>query len=198
MTNHYPHVHGWLFDNEFEMLRELARGKRVLEIGCFQGRSTVALAETAEHVFSVDYFHGDDYTASVGHIDSPEVRKKVMRAWVDNTEPFEEKCSLMMGDMHDILPLLKPHDFDVIFYDADHTKEAVGFFFEWVDSHHLPDETIITLHDYKPGQGPKWQEGCDVMDAWHTKSKRLGKLVGSLLTFSTKPLGMSQFMEKVQ
>jgi SAM-dependent methyltransferase len=197
MTELYPHVAGWLFDNEFRMLSELARGKSVLEIGCFQGRSTVALAETAAHVFSVDYFHGDDYTASVGHIDSPEVRKKVMRAWVDNTEPFEEKCSLLMGDMHNILPLLRPQDFELIFYDADHTAEAVEFFFDWVEKD-VSDETIITLHDYKPGQGDQWQGGCDLMDAYHTRSGRLGKLVGSLITFSTKPLGISEFQEKVQ
>jgi len=198
MTELYPHVAGWLFDNEFLMLSELAKGKDVLEVGCFQGRSTVALAQTARHVTSVDYFHGDDYTASVGHIDSPEVRKKVMQAWVENTEPFEKKCSLLMGDMYNILPLLKPLDFQLIFYDADHTAEAVGFFFAWLDSHTLPDDTVIVLHDYKPGQGEQWQDGCDVMDGWHTKSKRLAKLVGSLITFSTKPLRIDSFGEMVQ
>ena len=61
MTELFPHVHGWLFDNEFRMLSKLAEGKRVLEIGCFQGRSTVALAQTAKSVVSVDYFHGDEW-----------------------------------------------------------------------------------------------------------------------------------------
>ena len=187
MTNLYRHVAGWLFDNEFRMLSYLAKDKKVLEIGCYQGRSTVAMAETAKSIVSVDYFHGDDYTASVGHVDTPEVRKQIMMAWVQNTAHAEEKCSLFMGDMYKILPLLDPNDFDLIFFDADHTREACQYFFNWIDEGEIKDDVVVTLHDYKPGQGPKWEEGVEVMDEWHARSKRLAKLVGSLITYTSKP-----------
>ena len=187
MTELFPHVHGWLFDNEFRMLSKLAEGKRVLEIGCFQGRSTVALAQTAKSVVSVDYFHGDDYTASVGHVDTPAVRKQVMNAWMENTSHVEEKCSLFMGDMYNVLPLLTPSDFDFIFYDADHTGAACQFFFNWIDEKGLPDDVVVSLHDYKPGQDPKWQDSCDVMDRWHSTTDRIAAVVGSLISFTTTP-----------
>lgn len=52
-------VAGWLSHNEGRKLAELARGKRVLEIGSYQGRSTICLAQTAAKVVSVDWHQGD-------------------------------------------------------------------------------------------------------------------------------------------
>src|SRR5262249_28176496 len=55
--NIYQHaegVPGWLSYAEGRALWELARGKRVLELGRFHGRSTVVLAQSAREVVSVD------------------------------------------------------------------------------------------------------------------------------------------------
>jgi SAM-dependent methyltransferase len=51
-------VKGWLTVVEGKALSDLARGKRVLEIGSYCGLSTIYLARTAEHVTAVDYFDG--------------------------------------------------------------------------------------------------------------------------------------------
>lgn len=51
---HPEGVPGWLSYAEGRALWELARGRRVLELGRFQGRSTVALAQSAREVVSVD------------------------------------------------------------------------------------------------------------------------------------------------
>jgi hypothetical protein len=45
---------GWLSAAEADELRRLAAGKVVLELGAWKGRSTCAMAETAELVVSVD------------------------------------------------------------------------------------------------------------------------------------------------
>lgn len=51
-------VMGWLRPEEGKALADLARGKRVLEIGSYCGLSTICMARTAEHVTAVDYFDG--------------------------------------------------------------------------------------------------------------------------------------------
>ncbi len=54
LYRHPEGVPGWLSYAEGRALWELARGKRVLELGRSHGRSTVALAQAAREVASVD------------------------------------------------------------------------------------------------------------------------------------------------
>lgn len=49
---------GWFTWEECDLLAEWARGKLILELGTFLGRSTVAMARTAKHVVTVDHFTG--------------------------------------------------------------------------------------------------------------------------------------------
>ncbi len=59
VPNAFPwDIAGWLKKDEGKKLMELARGKRVLEIGTYCGLGTVCMARTAEHVTTVDYFDG--------------------------------------------------------------------------------------------------------------------------------------------
>lgn len=175
MKPQFPDIGGFLADNEFLALSQLARGKRVLEIGAFQGRSTVALAQSAEHIVSIDHFAGDEFTGAVGG--STMDREDMVENYARNIEPYKDKITVVISDMYKAIPLLNPKDFDLLFYDADHTAEAAKFFCDWaLDAR--PD-AIVALHDYKPGD-PVWQPSVDVMDEWHTKSGRMAKLIGSL------------------
>jgi len=53
-------VEGWLTAEEGMALAEAARGREVLEIGSYCGRSTICLAQTATAVHCVDTFDGRD------------------------------------------------------------------------------------------------------------------------------------------
>ncbi len=53
---------GWLSETEALFLAELGKGRVVLEIGAYLGRSTVALATGAKLVVSVDHHRGDPGT----------------------------------------------------------------------------------------------------------------------------------------
>jgi predicted O-methyltransferase YrrM len=175
MKPQFPEIGGWLYDHEFLALSQLARGKRVLEIGAFQGRSTVALAQSAEHIVSIDHFSGDEFTGNLGG--NTLNREQVIENYARNTKPYKDKITVMISDMYKAIPLLDPKDFDLLFYDADHTAEAAKFFCDWaLDAR--PD-AIVALHDYKPGD-PVWQPSVDVMDEWHTASGRMAKVIGSL------------------
>ena len=174
MTKPFPEVIGWLRDDEFLSLQRLATGKRVLEIGCYQGRSTVAMATTAEHVFTIDSFAGDDFTEAEGGISKDVCRDAFLR----NTKQFEN-VSLLEFDMYDMLKNLLPSNFDFIFYDAGHSADDTKFFLDWVQS--APDDTIIALHDYKPDGEPKWHESAVVMMDFHRRTGRKFIVIGSLL-----------------
>ncbi len=52
-------IPGWLSLIEAKALAELARGRRVLEIGSYCGRSTVSMAQTALFVHAIDWGRGD-------------------------------------------------------------------------------------------------------------------------------------------
>jgi hypothetical protein len=104
---------GWLTEPEAKELQRVCAGAVVLELGAYKGRSTVAIAQVAKHVVSVDRHQGipghdpdslPDYLAAVRHL--PNVSIVVAR--------FEE-----------FVPLLRDVSFDVIFIDGDHDPESV-------------------------------------------------------------------------
>jgi predicted O-methyltransferase YrrM len=52
-------VPGWLLESEGAVLAECARGRVVLEIGSYHGRSTVCMAREAKVVHAIDHGCGD-------------------------------------------------------------------------------------------------------------------------------------------
>ena len=52
---------GWLTEAEAATLAELAKGRLVVEVGSWLGRSTVCMARTAKLVVAVDHHHGPPY-----------------------------------------------------------------------------------------------------------------------------------------
>src|ERR1700730_14525863 len=55
-------VPGWLTEPEGRKLAELSRGKRVLELGTYLGRSAICIAQTAVNLLTIDWHQGDDGT----------------------------------------------------------------------------------------------------------------------------------------
>lgn len=166
-------LQGWLTDAEFEELRRLARGKRVLEIGAWKGRSTVALAQSAEHVVSIDHFRGDGYTGAaftlpefVQNLDHHHVRSRV---------------TLIVGDMVDALMVCRP-DFNLIFYDADHTGAATRHALSWIgdDAH-----CAVAVHDYSPA--PQYRDAVAEIDAFADRTGRAIRLVDTLAVMEPPP-----------
>lgn len=111
---------GWLSTVEADTLCKLAAGKRVLELGAYKGRSTVALASTAAHVTSVDWHKGD-----------PDVAKATNDACVDtfpeflaNTKAYTNITPIVKR-IADAAPELRTQTFDMVWIDAGHDFENV-------------------------------------------------------------------------
>lgn len=131
-------VPGWLSHCEGKALAELARGKRVLEIGSYCGRSTVCLARTAEHVTAVDYFDGRG---------TPEPRDT--RKIFDETLRRHELANVSVHHPDDDLP----GEYDVVFIDGAHDYASVMSNIDKALSHLAPGG-LIAFHDYRltPGE----------------------------------------------
>lgn len=105
---------GWLTANEAAALNRLAQGRRVLELGAFKGRSTVAMALTARHVVSVDWHNGDKHVQLGPSLS--EYRK--------NIEPYKNIIPIV-GRFEQVIPLLEAAKFEMIFVDGQHDLPSV-------------------------------------------------------------------------
>lgn len=101
---------GWLSLAEAEVLREMARGKTVLEIGSWLGRSTAALASVARLVVAVDHHHGPPYDGEGSTLG--RFLKNLEQREIKNVLPF-------LADSAVALPVLGPC-FDLAFIDGAH------------------------------------------------------------------------------
>lgn len=127
---------GWLSSVEATRLAELARGKRVLELGAFKGRSTVAMAVTAEVVVSVDWHQGDIHTKTK--------MQSSLSEYTENIKPYPNIVPLV-GRFEDIVPTLIANQFDMVFVDGQHDRESVqrDFMFALLFS-----PKVIAVHDW--------------------------------------------------
>jgi predicted O-methyltransferase YrrM len=129
----YQDVPGWCSDIEAAALQDLVRGKEVLEIGVWKGRSTMAMVATAYSVFSVDHFEGDEFAGA----SNPSYET------LGRFYPYKRIVTLCVGDWKQVLEHVDIHRFDVIYYDADHTYEATKDFLDAVYGY----DGKLALHD---------------------------------------------------
>jgi hypothetical protein len=135
--DYFLDVPGHLFETEGRSLQQLAKGKRVLDIGTHHGRAAAAMAATAKHVRTIDWFRGDSM------IGAPD--KNVVKELIYPLENVE--C--LYGNWVEWWEQMFNHaDYDMIFYDAAHRppEPYEKDFLALVED--FPG--VIALHDYKP------------------------------------------------
>ena len=163
-------VAGWLYAVEGEELARLATGRRVLEVGCFKGRSTIYMARTAERVITVDWFQGDEQ-AGLGFT-WPEAYENVKRYGL------LDKVVFVAAELYAGLKALDLSRFDFAFYDAGHayqvTADALAMFFE-----RLPPGTPVAVHDYKPDE-ELWEPTVRAVDEAASAHGRTIRRIGGL------------------
>lgn len=124
---------GWLPDDEVRELQRLAKGKTVLELGAWKGRSTVALSEVAKYVVSVDRHRGIP-----GHGLSLQEYLRAVRDLPN--------VAIVIAEFNRFCPLLCDY-FDLVFIDGDHDDESVAR--DTVTAlEHVTLEGRIAFHDW--------------------------------------------------
>lgn len=136
-------VDGWLTVEEGMALAELAKGKRVLEIGSYCGKSTICMARTAKEVVSVDPHTG---------IGTPEPRH-TYDALLDNLERYDVSHKVEAYEAPFTADLLaSTWRFDLIFIDGAHDYRSVTSDIQ----NALPllaDGGVLAFHDYRTHPG---------------------------------------------
>jgi hypothetical protein len=141
VPNAFPaDIPGWLLPAEGKALAELARGKRVLEIGSYCGLSTVCMARTALHVTAVDYFDGRATPEPGDTLErfQANVERYGVAGKVTAVRPGEE----LPLPMYDLAFIDAAHDYESVSADAE---RAIGL---------LAPGGLLAFHDYKhPSHG---------------------------------------------
>ncbi len=137
---HPEGVPGWLSFTEGRALWELARDKRVLEFGRFRGRSTVALAQSAREIVSVDVLDSAPAAGWLERFGCPP-----------NVTFFQ--CHFAELDPH-----LGP--FDLVFVDGEHDAAHVRADMELALTRLAPDG-YLACHGYPD---PDWPDVRRVVD----------------------------------
>ena len=107
----WQEIDGWLTEAEGICLQRYGKDKRCLEIGAYKGRSSVALAQVAREVISVDPFSAND--AGIAQ----ENRKTTLIEYLFHISGYQNIFPVI-GYSHQILPLLKTRVIDMVFVDG--------------------------------------------------------------------------------
>lgn len=142
MQENWRSVDGWLSRGEGAELRKYAAGERVLEFGCYKGKSAICMAAVADFVVTVDHFKGD-YFASAGG-------SNCWNQAVDNVKAsgYRDAINIVQMDFDRACDLLDLSQFGFIYYDADHTYEATQHALKRI--HEKARQGVpIAVHDYE-------------------------------------------------
>lgn len=146
-------IDGWLSYEEGRALADLARGKRVLEIGSYCGRSTVCLAQTACHVVALDPHDGRCTPRPKDTL--AELKANLGRYGVGG------RVGIVKGTSADMQTTGSRAKFDVIFIDGDHDLNSVRQDIA-LAADRLAPGGLIAFHDYRrtPGEHDgRWDPG---------------------------------------
>lgn len=135
MTTSNQTLRPFTTDKEQEILCKYAKNARVLEIGSYDGASAIAMAKVADSVYCIDPFIED---AAVNQNIKPSISKFLI-----NTLSIKN-IHLLHGTNIEILPLLKPNHFGMVFVDGSHTYENASY--DIIYARFLATETIA-VHD---------------------------------------------------
>lgn len=109
-------VEGWLSEHEAMALARLAHDKSVLEIGSYCGRSTIAMAQTARSVDSIDWHNGDGMSGDGGTLEKFKFNLKKYK--------LGDRVKIHLGRTQDIAPTLPDKSFDMAFIDGAHDEAS--------------------------------------------------------------------------
>lgn len=132
---------------ERSILCKYAKDATVLEIGSYDGASAIAMASVAQVVYCIDPFLEDK---AVNQDIKPSISKFLI-----NTLRIKN-IHLLHGTNMEILPLLRPNKFGMVFVDGSHTYENASY--DLVYARLLATETIAAHDCNWPGVARAVQE----------------------------------------
>jgi predicted O-methyltransferase YrrM len=116
---------GWMDEPELVWLRARARTSRsVVEVGCWLGRSTIALAGCLGPVWTVDHFGGSPSEHETSHAEALEPGRDLHAEATASLAAYPNVTILKMPSLN-ASRLFAPGSVDMVFIDGEHTRLAV-------------------------------------------------------------------------
>lgn len=147
----HPDIQGWMSDGELQWLYEAAKDcKRIVEIGCWKGRSTHALLSGCHGtVFAVDHFMGNPSEIDTAHAEAKTV--DIYEIFERNVGSFSN-LFVLRKDSIEASKHFKDNSLDMVFIDGEHTKQAFKADYEtW-----LPKCSGLFCGHDAGMEGPNW------------------------------------------
>ena len=101
-----------IYGNEPKLLQKICKDKRVLEIGAYEGGSTLIIAKVAKSIVSIDTFEADCIMGVYNH--------NTLKTYKENIKPYNN-IKYIVGDSR-VVEYMEP--FDILFVDGDHSYEG--------------------------------------------------------------------------
>jgi predicted O-methyltransferase YrrM len=126
-------ISGWMSETELAFLYAIAlsisENRKVVEIGSWKGRSTVAICEGLKRkdgveLFAVDTFGGDPEINVQGAFDEEIAQDSIYKEFAENTAEYDF-LKTMRASSADACSNFADESLDWIFIDADHSYDAV-------------------------------------------------------------------------
>lgn len=143
---------GWFFEEDIKAYRHLAEqipnNGSIVELGCWKGRSLCSIADIIKQknlkVWAVDTFQGT-VGEETEHKEAKEVN--LQQIFEDNLKDFGIKATVLSMTSDEAAKTIPfSQKFDLVFIDADHSREAVTRDIEnWTPKCKL----IIAGHDFE-------------------------------------------------
>jgi predicted O-methyltransferase YrrM len=146
MGSGFPDIGTAISGTEAAALLDLARGRRVIEIGAWLGYSAVLFSQAAEFVVSVDHHLGDEAHPMGHHVGG--TGKETFTTFRKNVAAYAA-CPVIpiVALSPEALTPLQEHWFDMAFIDGNHNEEPV-----WDDAvacaRLLEPGGLMVFHDY--------------------------------------------------
>lgn len=125
-------VPGWMEGESMQFLAEMAaKYPRVLEVGCWRGRSTLCLCEFAcGHVWTVDTFKGTPVNRAELHREAVETPEMYLINVGATLGPYLKSgvLTVEVGESAEVAARMKAsgmEPFDFLYIDADHETASV-------------------------------------------------------------------------
>jgi hypothetical protein len=125
----------------------------VVEIGCWTGMSTLALANAGATVHSIDHFHGNR-ADRLGALAKEYGPAKIINAFCHNLKPWLFRTVHLHIGTSAFYAGIWPFQVDMVFIDGDHRYESVREDIkDWWP--HVKPGGVICGHDYPNFDGVK-------------------------------------------
>lgn len=125
----YESIEGWFDYNDVSLYEEMVSlskdGSVFVEIGCFKGRSTVAMCELIKkHNKKIKFVAVDHFKGSWEHQDDPTI-KNLFNIFLENTKEYHGYFHIMPQPSEHSAGFFEDKTIDFVYIDASHDYESV-------------------------------------------------------------------------